>query len=225
MVPEGLVAADDDGHQWLLGVAVSAPVGWLLRDGIPVDGYGDLSRVDEERARRTRAAAADRLADATLAEGDAAMAELLEWAKLGLPGDAVRVTAADTVEAWTRWWTAQGCRAAVPRAAHGAVLASLFGLVATGDGSAHLAPRLPAGWTAWRIERWRVGRSVLDVGLTRHGDLLRCRLLPRHGPPAVLTIAGGDRGAGGLLLDGEPHHAPAVRLELRTSTDLAWELA
>jgi len=224
VVPDGLLGRDAEGTTWELGVAVSAPVGWLLRDGVPVEGYGEVARVADERARRLRHATADRLADATLAEGDPAIAELLEWAKLGLPDPSVALPVEDATSAWLAWWTARGCRAAVPREAHAAALQALFGLSAAGDGMAHLAPRLPATWPGWRIERWRLGRSVLDVSVTRRGDLRRCRLLPRHGPVPVLSIVPESASGAAVLVDGEPVAAREVRLELREPRTLEWDV-
>lgn len=223
VVPEGLVGRDSAGHVWEAGVAVSAAIGWLLRDGERVDGYGDGARVAEERARCQRHASAVRLAQATLVEGDAAIAELLEWAKLGRSEASVVVPSEESVAVWRAWWADRGCAAAVPREAHAAVLRSLFGLTESADGTARLALTLPATWPGWRIERWRVGRSVLDVGVARRGELVRCTILSRHGPAPVLAIAPAERRGAGWLVDGEPVTAPELRVEARSRLTLEWD--
>lgn len=80
-------------------------------------------------------------------------------------------------------------------------------------GSVQLRPALPAGWSRARLSRLRVGRTILELGLRRHGTTAQFSIRKMMGPSIVVDCELPGVPAVAAELDGVSLGAARARFE------------
>jgi hypothetical protein len=120
-----------------------------------------------------------------------------------------------------------------PGALHGAgaapalleSVASLWGLEPDAPEAAlAISPALPAGWNGCALRRLRVGRSLVDLDLTRRPETVVLRVTHVFGPRMVLTASLRGQAVDSTEVDGEPLPASRARFETHDRHEVRFHL-
>lgn len=102
------------------------------------------------------------------------------------------------------------------------VLGDILGLDAPGADRLLLAPVLPQDWNRMELHHVRVGRTVLDLGVSRRWGRVALRVAVRFGPAIIVTARPGTSPPLWILLDDHEVTWTPVRFRAAGEHHLVW---